>query len=300
MNKKRMFEAVKEDGKVKAVYINSSSLSIMQECQRKADFILNKGLIAESSVDQDFGTIVHKTMATWYSLPPAERTKESITAIWGTEFGNAKYTPKDNRKTGPNGLIAMQKYADLFSSESYVVMEHEGKPMVEFEFEQKIITLSGVDYYLFGTMDLVLQDAGTGKVFTMDHKTATTLGQEFMDRWKPNHQMSGYIWALQQMGYDCDTAIINGIQVVITKQEILRVPTNRTVSEIDEFLATVVYEAQRFVTNTNIGILPGASDYACTFMGGCKFLGLCQTEPKQRGAAVTAWITERNAKNESI
>lgn len=259
------------------VRINSSSLSIMQECSRKADYMLNRGLISESSSAQDFGTLVHQALADWYLAKPSLRTKEFMVSAWTTRFTEMNYKPQDDRKTFDTGLAALIKYATLFSDDELEVMMIDGVPCVEYPFD---VLLCG-NIRLFGTIDLIVKNKA-GQVFVMDHKTTTTLGESWMNLWKPNHQMSAYVYAAQALGLNCTSALVQGIQVVKTKQEVCRIETHRSFEDLDDFRSTVANEVNRFQMNTQMGFHPASSGYTCSGFGACQFLDYCKASKAQR------------------
>lgn len=285
MNSKRMFEVKEVDGKTR-IYVNSSSLSLMQECQRKANYILNDKLVSESSSHQDFGTLVHAVLARWYLSNPKDRSPEMMEAAWNDEFTESGFIPVDDRKNHATGLSAMRKYAEIFAHDPFVIVSGKDGPIVEKTLEAKVADLPAVnaEVWLFGTIDALVtnEDAPEDGVYVMDHKTTTTLGAQFANLWKPNHQMSAYILLAQANGFNCNTALVQGLQIVKTKQEVIRIETRRTREELNDFLDTLVYEVSRFLHNTKANFFPGASAYTCSSFSGCQFLDYCQASQERR------------------
>jgi hypothetical protein len=285
--RKRYSRTISRDGKI-VINVNVSTLRILQQCQRKADYIINHELVSKVSHHADFGKIIHKVMEDYYTLPASERNAEFVASSWKKHYDEAKFVPQDEKKTFETGLAALQKYNDMFINDDFEVVEIEGKKAIEHEFELDIFEYEAYHIRLFGTIDMIVRSKSTGEVFVLDHKTTSQLGAQFMQMWNPNHQMSCYIYATQKLGFECNAAVINGIQVVKTKQEIVRLTTRRTADQIQDFIRTIAEEAIRFDMNTTRGALYGADNYTCAEFGGCTFLPFCQADIQNRMAMIRA------------
>jgi hypothetical protein len=61
-----------------------------------------------------------------------------------------------------------------------------------------------------GIFDLLVDWAGT--LYVLDHKTTTQFGQYYHTQWKPNNQITGYVWGAQELsGRKVGGAVINVI-----------------------------------------------------------------------------------------
>lgn len=287
--------------------INSSSLDVMQACTRKAHFMFNWGNVPGSSNDQSYGTLVHKVMQDYYSND--DRSIEAMTAHWNKRYDESGYTPKSKEVTGKNpsktketGLAAMVNYVARFKDDGYLPALGPEGSVCEAKFSllpfSAYLGTTVIDIEVFGTIDMIVRDKA-GHYFVMDHKTAKTLGEEFANRWNPNHQMTAYILGAQSLGFSTETAIINGIQLAITKHDVMRIETSRHNDDIIAFQNTVKSEVLRFIMETgllrkNISAeeierqVPHAGYMVCSEWGGCKFQSLCALSAKQRLAALAA------------
>ncbi len=272
---KRMLH--EKDGKW---FINSSSVEVLQSCYRKGEYLFEHGLRSESSKAQAFGTLIHKVLARWYEMPSDLRNADTMTGIYEAEWKVANYTPEDDSpKTHKNGLATMLKYADVFKADDLqVVLDQAGKPMVEWSFEFELAP----DIVYFGTVDMVVKDKNTDKIYVLDHKTTSALGVQFNNSWNPNHQITGYIWAISQAGFECDEALIQGIQVMKTKQEVCRVPTRRTQENFQDWKSTVVDAVLRYKSYREFGFFPHAGNHTCSGFSGCQFLDFCKASREVR------------------
>lgn len=280
--KRRPYKRTVANG-VTTIEISVSSLRLIQSCQRKANYIMNERLTNESSYHADFGTLIHKTLEEFYLAPKHERSKELIKTSWERIFKEYEFVAQDEKKTFETGLAAMSKYAEMFENDDYeVLFDKDGKPMVEYEFEFEAYNDGYLIIKLFGTIDMVVKHTLTSEIFVMDHKTTSQLGVQFMNMWNPNHQMSAYIWAVKQMGCECNSAIIQGIQIVKTKQEIVRLTTRRDDDSLSDFIDTLKDQCESFSEHTDNGYFPSADNYTCAEFGGCGFIAYCQASLSNR------------------
>jgi hypothetical protein len=275
VKQKRMLGIEHINGKTR-ISINYSSLNLLQECQRKADYIFNHGLVDLPSQSQIFGTLIHKTLQSWYLVPKEDRTPDFMRNAWFSIASSSNYQdPQDGVKTIDNGAKSLHNYALTFRDDDLEVITLNGKPAVEVTLEATVFSNDTHEVQLFGTIDLIVQSKKSGDIYVMDHKTTSRLGDEFYKLWKPNHQVSAYILLAQLNGIKTNEAVIQGIQTVKTKHDVVRVECRRTPEELQDFVNTLVYEASRFIRQKG-KVYPGASDYVCGAFGGCRFQQLCQ------------------------
>src|ERR1035437_954594 len=280
MNKQIKRASVSVENNLNIVRINSSGMSLLRTCERKADWVLLRGFgaVDTGSPAANFGTLIHKALASYYQLPRDLHTKQSLLELWasvslGYEFG------EDQKRSRDVGMKMLSAYADKYWKDPWTVVHINGKPAVELEFEHQIA--DGVLY--FGTIDLVVQHEDTREYAIMDHKTSSVIGKQFMNNWKPNHQMTGYIWALNEhFGKACNHAIINGLQCAKTVQNISRIDTYRTKNDIEEFKEEVICAATRLL-KIERGTTPRFADgNVCSQWSGCRFKNACATDKSFR------------------
>lgn len=256
------------------LYVNSSSLSVIQSCLKKADYILNHGLVAPESTAASFGTRIHKAMEDFYSKP-AGRRPSLVDLVRSAMEG---FIPTDDRRTVETALKMAEHYEESFKNDPWVVMRDlDEKPLVEREFSFLIQALPQIEVYWFGKIDLAVANPETGELAVMDHKTTSSVGRDFMARWNPNHQLTGYMLGVQSiLNEPCNKAIINGLQVVKTKQNVVRLETTRTQQDFDDFRKTVMFYVTEFYKAKKMDFYPKAGGYTCGEFGGCSFIDSCQ------------------------
>ena len=124
----------------------------------------------------------------------------------------------------------------------------------------------------YGGIFDTLVDFGVDQVYILEHKTTSQLGAYYFNQYKPNNQVSGYIWAARQLtGKRVGGAIINAIgwyKSGTTKFE--RQISTRNDEEITEWLEQVRMLCEAIQTAKLTGEFPMHSA-ACTLYGLCEF-----------------------------
>ena len=94
---------------------------------------------------------------------------------------------------------------------------------------------TGLGFSYGGIMDLVVEK--NNEIFIVDHKTTSQLGAQFFSQFKPNNQISGYVWGASQLtNRRVSGAMINAIGVLKNETKFDRGWITRTPADIDEWL----------------------------------------------------------------
>lgn len=311
--KKEMLSVSKlPDGRTH-VKINYSSLSILNTCMRKAHYQLDQQLVSrEESEALTFGKGVHKALESWYQapeevradLPSGLRSKLGLEILGQPqgdhpafvavrEFAQEAHTlaglPDDNRRSLLNGSKILAEYFVRYSDDGLSVVSDKDGPIVERRVEFDIHEDAKLKVTYFGTIDAILKNSKTGIVCVVDHKTTSALGTQFFQRIKPNHQYTGYVWGAQQvLGIDTQLFLVNGIQVVKTKQSFARQFTERTPEDFMELRWAVVRAVESYLVARETGIWVQNAPDPCTNWGGCAFGKVCEVPNNLRNAVISA------------
>jgi hypothetical protein len=300
-----MLSAVR-NGEKWEVEMNFSSLDLIQTCRRKAQLVLQKKLTriheAEATL---FGTAIHKGLETWYSSSRDERPRSSghcddeqagLIATQGTQCSAhsleclrcksvqafiqaaqplALLGPESKRSV-ESGVAILNAYFSLYHDDPYVVFRDKEGPVVERLLETTLYDSSFLKVTYFGTIDVVLQNVLTGQALVTDHKTTSSLGKDFLNRLKPNHQYTGYVYLGQkELGLDTEEFLVNGI-FVGKSRNFSRQITSRNPGDVAELKDAVVQAAQDYVNALETGRWPQTSPGPCSNWGGCQFLEVCR------------------------
>lgn len=293
------------------VRINSSSLSIIQECLRKSHYSLNERWIGQTESPATlFGSAIHKALEVFYLGDPAERILPKFEDLEPLAFGEksddrliARATaafvekakpldplPPGDKRSIPNGIWILWHYFKSFIDDPYVAhRDEDGRPYVEksFTFTLHEDETLKIDY--FGTIDLIVKHQTTGDILVCDHKTSSIVGVDFYNRLKPNHQYSGYLLGARSLGVKTDSFLVNCLQVKAKPKtargeapHFPRQVTTRDPGDYEEFRAAVVSGVQNYLRGRQSGIWPLGHVNACAIYGGCSYLQVCSAPDSLR------------------
>lgn len=298
---------VRRDGTQTYVKINSSSLSLLQTCARKSFYSLKEGWKSKAgSPPLIYGSAIHKAMEVFYSHTAKERELpqdfDEVAPLLA--HGHAapeknflyealfafvraaeplKMLPDTDSRSLSSGIWVLSHYFKTYLHDRYVIHSDAAGPIVERSFcipyyEDKFLRID-----LFGQIDFALKDEITGEVLVGDHKTASQMGSNFLNRIKPNHQYTGYlIGAHQTLGVSSEHFLVNGIQVKarpLTARggppTFTRQITRRTPQDFVEFKDALLEAVRNYLRWESSGIWPIGVVDACANYGGCQFLDVC-------------------------
>lgn len=320
---KRMLELSQlSDGRY-LVNINNSSISVIQDCMRKAEYLLMRKLVNNVEADAlTAGKAIHKGLEHWYSLPehlraltaqeiefsdtltggplgkPSEPYETALDSI--NEYVKAASTlqtldPNDKRGLA-NGIKIMKAYFAHYANDGFEIYRDDSGPFVERNFEFKLYEDTNMIINYHGTIDCILRNKNTGEIMVVDHKTTAALGSAFFNRIKPNHQYTGYIMAAQRMGIETNQLMVNGIQVAKTKCEFARQVTTRMSDDFMELLAIAIDSSKRVIQAEEIGVFP-MNTGSCTGFGSCTYIDICSAPKAMRDKIISNQYSE-GSKNE--
>lgn len=310
---------VTDEGGVRTVKINSSSLSIILSCPRKAYYTLHRNLRSLSeSPPLVFGQAIHKALEVFYSFPREER---SIPAAFRENSNLMAFCPPDERahyadqhflyrsvaafveaahplqalpdgdkRSIPNGIWILQEYFKSFITDPYVVYCDAAGPVTERTFELVLHEEQGLRIILFGTVDVVLKHTVNGNILPGDHKTSSVVGHDFFNRLKPNHQYTGYLLGAQQvLGLDTNEFLVNCLQVkakpvraTTAGPHFARQITTRSPQDMQEFKDAVIWATKSYLLWSDTKTWPIGNVDACTMWGGCNYLEVCSAPAQLR------------------
>jgi len=307
---------VTQDGLTRTVKINSSSLSIILSCPRKAYYTLHRNLRSRSeSAALIFGSAIHKALEVFYahprtarSIPPRFKEISDLLAFNPDAAEDQTHflydairafvaaaqplaaLPDGDKRSIPNGIWILQEYFKSYINDPYVVYCDENGPVTERTFELVLHEEPGLRIILFGTVDVVLRHEINGNVLPADHKTTSRLGADFFNRLKPNHQYTGYLLGAQRvLGLQTNEFMVNGIEVKEKPKtprgkgvSFSRQPTVRNETDIKEFIDAVIWATKSYLQWADTNNWPIGNVDSCTMWGGCNYLEVCSAPPKLR------------------
>ena len=310
------------------VRINSSSLSLLQECLRKSYYIFKKGFVTHNENTATlFGSAVHAALEVFYSGASKERkippnfsremelwskgeepsTSKEFLVYRAAQAFLEKASPlisleDSNKRSVTGGMWTLEHYFKTYIDDPYTVVRDSDGPMVE---RGCVFTLYEDDFLIveyFGTVDVILKHERTGSILVTDHKTSSVVGQQFYNRLKPNHQYTGYLLAAREFfGLDTDKFLVNCIEVKAKPKTARGTPPNfprqvtvRTEEDYAEFRAVVLYHARVLAAlwdkpEEEWTLGPVSS---CASYAGCQYLRICSSPQNLRKNIINAEFTE--------
>ena len=154
-----------------------------------------------------------------------------------------------------------------------------GRRGIEFSFAEPLPfnhPVTGNPILYTGRADMVAEFAGG--IYVFDEKTTSQLGASWSRQWELRSQFTGYIWAAQRAGINCNGAVVRGVSILKTKYDTLQAMTYRTPYEVERWLGQVQRDLKRMQDCWESGWWDYDLDHACAEYGGCQFQRICKSE----------------------
>lgn len=245
-------------------YVSNSSLSAFRSCPQRFDYSYRQFITPKlTSINLYLGQVIHKALEYYYS----EGKKDSQLSLeyfiqafdGGLPSVALKYTkdlatPEEARDMGYK-MLEVYFYDTNFDDASWEVIATELDLKVEIE---------GLQYVAI--IDMIVKNKHTGELGIVDHKTAAKKPDEDYLQW--DNQMTGYIWAARQSGYDVKWGMYN--YLFKYKKPLW---ARYTVTRTDEQIADFLYELKQGLAGIKTGVvyknLSSECPRRCTFWGKC-------------------------------
>jgi len=289
---------------------DSTSLGTLKECPRKYYYTLVEKWRAKSeALPLTYGIMYHSCLehyarfkaqgmnhdeATRATLRHAYKLTAVYDGILGAEPGPDKvftqWQTTDTRRSKATLIRSVMWYLDQFGDKdpTQTVILANGKPAVELNFKIHLdmVGPDGSPYVFCGHIDRMV--IFNEELWVQDHKTTIgALDSRYFDRYTPDNQMSLYTTAAKvAFEVEAKGCMIDAAQVAVGFTRFRRGFVHRTPGQLDEFMRDTQYwlkmaegfaEAQHWPMN----------DKSCHNYGGCKFLQVCNKDPKVRAQFIT-------------
>lgn len=287
------------------LHISSSSIALWRACRRKWYWSKLQSLAPTgSSVHLIAGGAVAAGLEAArkrvFSAPDPqsightqllEAALPAYLEAWGS------YEPPDNprnAKTVLGTFYALSDYLSAFHPARDPVQplrRPDGTPTIEYKFAVPIPVEhpSGDPFLFIGRFDLFgTYSTGTSEEFltVLDEKTTSSFTMGWADSWSLSGQFMGYIWALQQEGYDIDHCVVRGIAIQKVENKfqtaLLQYPKFLLTRWYDQLCRDVTEMRDTWIAfqrnlDTPDMSYPYNLSESCTAYGGCAFAQLCST-----------------------
>lgn len=163
----------------------------------------------------NFGQVMHKSLEVFYK----SGSEEVAIQAW------KDYSPPDGEdlRTQGKGIVITKSYINKYKNDILEFLE------VEKNFQTKV----GENDF-FGRIDAVVK--WHNSLWVMDRKTTSSLGRSFLDKFRPNNQVYGYIYAERTTRPSVSGFLVDAILVSKTKIDFQRCSVTPIPSEIEMFI----------------------------------------------------------------
>jgi len=155
---------------------------------------IRKREAAKFYIGREFGKAMHAALAAYYT--PGEDYLHVLDEAYPTAIGVEDHRSVDYARR------LLKRYIDEFAAETYTVVTHDSKRMVEMPFAHPIgsvtIDEQTIPVIWEGKIDLVVRDANN-RLFVVDHKTSIIGGDTFWSQFKLSTQQRGYAAVVQDI-----------------------------------------------------------------------------------------------------
>lgn len=269
--------------------IDNFALTMFQSCPIKYFLRMREGwTIRRKSAALGFGGAIHEGLAEWYRTGSEAKSLIAINAKWPDGL------PVDDYRTKQKCIEVMRAYIREYPAESFTPVQGPNGPLIEVAFtlplglylpcdecwdsdeslptdphcsncgkQKEIIEYGGITD---GLVDF------TGSVYILEHKSTSQLGSNYFNQFRPNNQVSGYVWGAGELsGKRVGGALINAIGVFkASASRFERQITVRDPEEIEEWKSSVYATCVAIKRCERTGVWP-LHTVACTMYGRCEF-----------------------------
>lgn len=265
---------------------DSTSLDALKTCARKYELTILNGWVPKStSIKLTFGIYVHRILESYHKLRALNLShKEAFESIvyLSLLLGETLPVTRDNTRTKESLTRVAVWYLDQYANDpARTLIFPSGKPAVEVSFKLPFIQIEGVQLYLCGHIDRIVEYQDD--LYFVDYKsTSNQLNAQYFAQFNPSNQMSLYAIASQViLGRPAKGGIIDAIQLGVNfcrpYRHLLTIDAE-TMEEDLEDLKNWITAAAR---SAAAGIW-AKNNSSCMKWGGCEFQSICSLPPRHR------------------
>lgn len=176
--------------------LTTSRLTVARACQRlhRIKFVLGYRPAKDADTLR-FGTLVHKMLEAWWTMPKEMRLAAAFAAV------PADTDPFDRVRA--EEMLRGYDARWALDADSYEVLAVEAE--FETELRNPVTGRASRLYRLGGKIDVIVRELHTGRVLVVEHKTATGdigPGSEYWRRLRMDGQVSVYFEGAASLGHD--------------------------------------------------------------------------------------------------
>lgn len=184
-----------------------SAINCFRNCPRKFKLRYVDHLRRPESPEAlAFGSVIHGALELWHTLPADSRRLLAALDFLDTQYPNRAAEAKQKANWHLARAILMG-YAERYAHEEFEVLH------IEKEFEAEIRNPDtgrpSQTFTMAGKADGIVRLLFDGELYLLEHKTATSLTSDYLDRLWTDTQIALYCYYLRQQGFPIVGVIYN-------------------------------------------------------------------------------------------
>lgn len=292
------------------IYFDHTMLSTFRSCNEKArlSFVKHYSLTGGAPPSLTFGGAFHKAIETFH-----KSTEDDYGAkLRACKMAFINYTKQygllpigiDNsqgeKRNIERGLALIDAYFHKWRNDTFVNVKRPdtGTPYVEIGFKLWLMDWAGHPVFIVGTIDRIMRSRVDGRLYIFETKTTTMGLSNFVTQVRPNHQVTTYHMAAQQLiredvagtVWDCifissrqpqetskDPWLQQGIDI---DKDFARAETRRSAVDMEELLFDLQESARYWLAlqhSPELTRWARNAPAACHMYGGCAFKKICES-----------------------
>lgn len=187
------------------VLLSNSMIQTFQGCRKQFEYIYKRGIYPATTSDSlMFGGLVHKLLEIWFNaIKYHQEHKGSSWFDMHAEFERKCSETLDaevllSAEDRCKARVMMKKYVELYASD---VSDFKVEA-VEWEFAEPLVSPDGKDesksFCLGGKIDGLVRSKQDGKLYILEHKTARSCNDGYIDRVSIDFQTALYAMAVEE------------------------------------------------------------------------------------------------------
>lgn len=269
--------------------IDNFALTMFQSCPSKYHLRIKEHWSSRrKSAALGFGGAFHEGLAVWHATGDQVKAMQALLDAWPEGL------PIDDWRTREKCVKTLAEYMNYYPAEQFHVVQLPSGPMIEVNFTLHLGTYlpCGVCWMADESEPFAGTCSNCGEVkepieyggifdgmvefnrqlYVFEHKTTSQLGSYYFDQFRPNNQVTGYVWAGGLLsGQRVGGTIINAIGIYkagATKFQ--RQVTSRSEYDIGKWIMDVHYTCVRIRQCERDNYWPMHTT-ACTMYGKCEY-----------------------------
>lgn len=270
---------------------DSTTIDTVKMCGRKHLFRSQGWRTKEDSVSLRFGSEYHRALRDYEVLKAEgfDHADSLADVVRAMLYRIQDWDPSHKQKNRNTLVRSVIWYLETYKDDpAKTWIMSDGKPAVEirFSFELDFGPTTDQPYVLSGKLDKIV--VFNGDLFIMDHKTTSSFGTHFAERFNPDNQMTLYTYAGKRVFMaPVKGVIINGCQPLVGGTNFERHIVYRTEDQIREWLTDLNYFLTQANWWTKTGYHPH-NDTSCHRYDGCEYRTVCSKAPQVRDKFLAA------------